>query len=188
MNNLILLGIQGSGKGTQAKILVEKYGFKIFETGGELRSIAKTDTELAKRIKSIIESGNLVDSETIMDLVENFLNENKESNIIFDGIPRNIDQYNAFTKLEEKLQLKTRVVNFDLSDDKALARLLKRAEIENRSDDTPEVISKRIEIFHTQTKPLLSNFAKSHEVYHVNADQDIEAIHLELVSKLKLND
>ncbi len=187
LKNIILLGIQGSGKGTQARKLATEYGYQIFETGGELRSIAKTKTPLGKKIATIINSGNLVDSETIMELVENFVHEQEGRPILFDGIPRNKDQYDAFIQLEAKLKLQTHIINFDLSDQKAKERITSRAKTENRADDTQEAIEKRISIFHSQTKPLLNEFAKSHEVVHINADQSIDDIYKELKSKINLN-
>ncbi len=187
VHNLIFLGVQGSGKGTQAKKLLADYGYKMFETGAELRKIAKSDTELGRKIAHIINGGNLVDANTIMELVSDFITNNSQDKIIFDGVPRNQEQYDAFLALEQKLQLQTTVVNFDLDDQTAIQRLLKRASIENRADDTPQAIQKRIQIFHTQTKPLLDQFANSHQVIHVNANQDIDAIYTELLSKLNLN-
>jgi adenylate kinase len=75
MNDLILVGIQGSGKGTQARILAEKFGYQIFETGGELRVMAKEESELGKKVKEITERGDLVPNEIVMEIVENFLNK-----------------------------------------------------------------------------------------------------------------
>ncbi|MBI4231908.1 nucleoside monophosphate kinase, partial [Candidatus Peregrinibacteria bacterium] len=84
--DLILFGIQGSGKGTQGKILAERYGLKIFETGGALRALAQEDSELARKVKSIIEAGHLVPNEVVMEIVEDFMNKQEASSpILFDG-------------------------------------------------------------------------------------------------------
>jgi len=183
--HLILLGIQGSGKGTQAKLLLDQ-GYKLFETGAQLRSIAKEDSELGKEIKAIIESGNLVSDELVCRLAANFIDSNKDSYIIFDGIPRNKSQYEAVVPMLQEKKVDFKVINFELDSDTAKKRMMKRAEIENRTDDTPEIMEKRIQIFLENTKPLLDEFSKVTEVINIDASQSIESVNIEVHNKLGL--
>jgi adenylate kinase len=183
--HLILLGIQGSGKGTQARLLLE-HGYKLFETGAQLRLIAKEDSDLGKEVKSIIESGNLVSDELVCRLAANFIDSNKGSRIIFDGIPRNIQQFNAVVPMLQEKNLEFSILNFELDKQTAIERMLKRAEIENRTDDTPEIMEKRIEIFQNDTLPLLDEFRKITNVFSVDASQSIEKVNQDVHKALNL--
>ena len=100
MIDLILVGIQGSGKGTQGKLLAEKFGYKIFETGGALRAIAKEDSALGHKVKEITERGDLVPNEIVMEIVEHFFaGISSEVPVIFDGIPRSEEQRQSLENL-----------------------------------------------------------------------------------------
>jgi len=183
--HLIFLGIQGSGKGTQAKLLLDK-GYKLFETGAQLRSIAREDSELGKEVKSIIESGNLVSDELVCRLAANFIDSNKESFIIFDGIPRNKQQFDKVVPMLQEKKVNFKVINFELDADTAKQRMIKRAAIENRTDDTPEIMEKRIAIFKQSTQPLLEEFTKTTEVINIDASRSIEDVNTEVHNKLGL--
>ena len=183
--HLIFLGIQGSGKGTQAKLLLDK-GYKLFETGAQLRSIAQEDSDLGKEVKTIIESGNLVSDELVCRLAANFIDSNKESFIIFDGIPRNQKQFDKVVPMLQSKNIEFKIVNFQLDSDTAKKRMIKRAEIENRTDDTPEIMEKRISIFNESTKPLLNEFSKITDVINIDASQSIEDVNKEVHNKLSL--
>lgn len=123
----ILFGIQGAGKGTQGKILTEKIHGAYFEMGGELRRLSREDSELGRKVKSIIESGNLVPSEVVMEIVANFAkNAGKEQSVIFDGIPRNDIQDNLFRSLLESLGRNYTGIYFELPREQAEKRLLTR--------------------------------------------------------------
>jgi len=184
MNLLVLLGVQGSGKGTQAKLLAEKLNYQIFETGAECRKIAKLDTPLGREIKETINSGKLVSSVHIRKLIKEFLSKNTEPSIIFDGFPRNFEQLPTFLDIINEYNLNTKAIVFELSKEKSIERLLKRAEIENREDDTQEIIEKRISIFYNDTLPVIEKIKENYEVIEINADQSIENIHEELIKQL----
>jgi adenylate kinase len=184
--NLIFFGIQGSGKGTQAKLLAEKFGFKIFETGAELRTLAAQDNELGKKVKSIIEAGHLVSSELVLEIVENFVQNNLNNSVIFDGIPRNEDQNIAFKGILEKYNIQYTAIHFKLEKDEALKRLFKRAEIENRADDNEESINRRINIFYNDTLPIIESFQAIGKLVEVDASPSIEEIFTDLTKKLEL--
>lgn len=88
----MLVGIQGSGKGTQARLILDKFGYKLFDTGAELRKISASETELGAKIREIIEAGNYVPSEYIRDTISHFIAENSDSPILFDGPIRSKEQ------------------------------------------------------------------------------------------------
>ncbi len=185
MNDLILVGIQGSGKGTQARILAEKFGYQLFETGGELRSMAKEESELGKKVKEITERGDLVPNEIVMEIVENFLSKTPNAiPVIFDGIPRSDFQRISLEELLQQQGRKFSVLEVKLSEEESIRRMMKRAEIENRADDTPEVMKKRITNFYTHTQPLLD--AWKGRLISVDGDQGIEEVQAEILAKLKL--
>lgn len=184
--NLIFFGIQGSGKGTQAKLLAEKFNYVIFETGGELRKLASQNSELGKKVKSIIDAGHLVSSEVVMEIVENFLVQNKDKKIIFDGIPRNQDQQGILIDLLNSHNLEYLAVHFKLEKEEALKRLYKRAEIEGRADDNEESIQRRINIFYTETLPIIEQYQNQNHLMEIDASPSIEEIFSILTEKLEL--
>lgn len=183
--NLIFFGIQGSGKGTQAKLLAEKFNYVIFETGGELRKLASQDSNLGKKVKSIIDAGHLVSSDLVMEIVENFLVQNKDKKIIFDGIPRNQDQQTMFLELLNRHSIPYLAVHFKLEKEEALNRLYKRAEIEGRADDNEESIQRRINIFYTETLPIIEQYQELNHLMEIDASPTIEEIFEELSIKLQ---
>jgi len=137
MKDLILFGVQGCGKGTQGRILAEENGYKVFETGKELRAlIADENSELGKKIKEIVEGGNLVSDEVVIEIVENYVKDvpaepasasselrTGRQAIIFDGLPRKVSQKDLFEEVMEKYDRKPLAVMIHISDETALARL-----------------------------------------------------------------
>jgi len=178
--DLIFFGMQGAGKGTLGKQLSEKYGFQVFETGGELRKLSSEDSELGKKIKSIIEAGHLVSNEVVMEIVENFLDHLKPGvNVLFDGIPRKIEQANLLNALLEKHQRTYKALLIDIKKETALKRLTTRricakcktvypadyngtvcascdGELTTRSDDNADAIKTRLEAFENETVPAIN--------------------------------
>jgi adenylate kinase len=206
--DLILFGIQGSGKGTQGKILKERYNMAYFETGAELRRLAKEDSDLGKKIKEIIEAGHLVPNEIVMEIVENFLEKiPKEKNVIFDGIPRKMAQAETLDSLLKKHGREYKAVILELSEKVALARLTSRricpqckevypadykdnkckkcgAKLVTRSDDNEESIKVRIKAYFDETLPVINMYAKKGKLIKINGEQTIEEVSKELFEKL----
>ncbi|MGL5831439.1 MAG: adenylate kinase family protein [Candidatus Altimarinota bacterium] len=175
--DLFLCGIQGSGKGTQAKVLSEKYNFKIFEAGDELRKLAKQDSELGKKIKNVIEEGHLVSNEIIMEIVENFITHTPtDQQILFDGIPRKLVQKETFDALIEKLGRKIMGLQIIMPEEKTINRLIKRAQEQGRADDTIDVIRNRLAHFYEETVPVLEEYQEEGRLLQVNGDQSIEKV------------
>jgi adenylate kinase len=181
----VLFGIQGSGKGTQAKILQEKFGFAIFETGAQLRKLSASESELGKKIKSIIDAGHLVPSEIVIEIVRNFLNShNPNQAIIFDGVPRKIDQAIMFDQLMKEFKRDFSCVYFELSEEKAVERLLERG----RHDDNPESIKNRIHAFFNETLPMVDKYSEENKLAKINGDQTINEVATNLEATIKTND
>ncbi len=179
--NLVIFGIQGSGKGTQAKIMTDRYHLANFETGAELRRLAKEDSPLGKKIKKFTESGKLVPAEVIMQILDNFLSHAPHrQRIIFDGIPRNQKQQKAFDRIMRKWKRKFLAINITIPEEETVKRLLLRA----RHDDTPEVIRTRIKIFQKNTSPVIEKYRKNREVIDINGNQSIKKVAAEIAKKL----
>lgn len=125
--DIVLFGIQGSGKGTQSKFLTERYGLTYFETGSMLRRLATEDSELGKKVKTIIEAGHLVPTEVVMEIVADFLKKLPAgASALFDGIPRKKDQAEAFEAVLNAAHRAWTGVYIDLSKEEAMRRLLSR--------------------------------------------------------------
>lgn len=184
---LIFVGIQGSGKGTQAKLLAEKYGYTIFETGGELRKIAQTDTDLGKKIKDIMGRGDLVSNDIIMELVSHFMDTIETGKkVIFDGIPRSDEQRVTLEELLAEKGKEFKAIEISISDEEAFIRLKSRAEIEGRADDTPEIIKKRIQNFYNFTQPLLEAWREKGRLVSINGEQSIEKVQSDILEGINL--
>lgn len=171
--DLILFGIQGSGKGTQAKILAEKYGFSIFETGAELRKIRAEDSELGHTVREIIDRGDLVTNSIVMEIVENFLkNISAETRVLFDGLPRSFEQKETFDALLKTKNREAQGIFLTVPRDEAIARMLERG----RADDTQEVIERRLQNYETETLPVIEAYEQEGKMTRVNGFQPIEAV------------
>lgn len=208
MKDLILFGVQGSGKGTQGRILVEKDGYMLFETGKELRAlISDESSELGQKIKGIVEAGNLVSDEVVIEIVENFMSKlNEEQAVIFDGLPRKLTQKDLFEEVMEKYGRAPVAVLIDITDEEALRRLgnrwmskstgkiyagkeaaLKECDEEDvyqRADDVPEAIKTRLENYHQETQPVIDWYSKQDRMITVSGEQDVEKVTEELMQKL----
>ena len=180
--DIVLFGIQGSGKGTQARMLAAEFGYILFETGGALRAIAATDTELGRQVKSIINSGHHVSPEIVMDVVKAAVKGcPKDRPIIFDGIPRNMDQMEPFDKVVKEAGRDFRCVEIIVDEEAAVQRILKRADIEGRADDaSEESIRRRMQLFHEKTEPVIEAYRSRGIVVDVKGEGDVEKVYKRL--------
>lgn len=159
------MGPPGAGKGTQAKGIAEHYGIPAISTGDIFRGISKADaataSELAKQVKEIMNSGGYVSDEITNQIVAERLGEpDAADGFLLDGYPRTAGQVDALDQMlaENDTRLDA-VVSLEADQDELVARLLKRAEIEGRSDDNEETIRRRQEIYVAQTADLLKVYA-----------------------------
>ena len=182
--DLVFFGIQGSGKGTQAKMLSADQNYDIFEAGGELRKIAASGTELGETVKSYMHVGELVPHEIIMNVVEEAIsNRSPDQKIIFDGIPRDLDQMQDFNSIMEKLGRSFCCVHITLGEEEAVRRILKRAETEGRADDAKEeTVRKRMSTFLDKTMLVIKEYERQNKVYDVDGQGTVEDIYKRIVS------
>jgi adenylate kinase len=186
--NLLLLGPQGSGKGTQAKLISRTYGIPQVATGDMIREIKELDTELGRRVREIYDRGDLVDDATIVELIESRLDRGDTiPGFILDGFPRNTAQAEALDALLSRLGRDLDIVfELQVADREVLLeRLAGRAAEEGRTDDTPEAIRKRLEIYDRETAPLVEYYRSTRgNVVGIHADATVESVFAEIRAAL----
>jgi adenylate kinase len=158
--NILLLGPQGSGKGTQADRIAAEYGIPHIASGDMLRAAIAAGTPLGVQVKPIYEAGELVPDEIMVGLIRERLEEpDTADGFVLDGFPRTIRQAEALDATLRKIgQELTVVFALQVPDEICVERLLGRAQIEGRPDDTPEAIRTRLEIYHRETKPVIEHY------------------------------
>ena len=182
MKDLILVGKQGSGKGTQGKFLIQDFGYKLFETGQALRNIGQSGTPLGNKVLEITQRGDLVPNEIVMEIVEEFLKDtDADTPILFDGIPRSEPQRISLEALLQKFGRTFEVLEITLSNETAIKRMMGRG----RSDDTPEAIAKRLENFEEHTRPLIDTWKSQGKVFEVSGEQEIEEVNALIQNHLR---
>lgn len=157
MFNLILFGLPGSGKGTQSEKIAEKYNFAHISTGDILRSEIKKKSEKGLKVQAIIERGELVSDKLLLEILDCVLEKYTDfDGLIFDGFPRTLVQAKDMNRmLAGKNNSVGLVLALEVDEEEVIKRLLKRAELEGRKDDTEDVIRNRMKVYHSQTKPLI---------------------------------
>jgi adenylate kinase len=158
--NLLLLGPQGSGKGTQGKRISAEYGIPQISTGEMLRAAVASGSSLGYQVKPILDRGELVPDALIVDLIRERLDEpDAAEGFVVDGFPRTMAQADALDSLLREIGRELTVVfALEVSDEISTERLLKRAREEGRADDTPEAIRTRLDLYHRETKPLIEHY------------------------------
>lgn len=181
INKILILGPQGSGKGTQASRLSQKLGIPALSMGQLLRDEVTLGGPLGEKIAEIINAGNLVSDEVALDVLKKRLQlPDAEQGYILDGYPRNIKQYEAYKTFD----VPTAVLVITVPKEETMARLASRAALEGRVDDTPELIEKRLNIYEADTKPVVDIYRElgvMREVNGIGTQDEVEAnIHLML--------
>jgi adenylate kinase len=185
--NLLVLGPQGAGKGTQSARISSEYGIPHIATGDMFRALDET-TELGRRVKTIMDAGELVPDEVTIAMIRDRLSEpDAESGFVLDGFPRNVAQAEA---LDDMLGGIGRVLDailfFDVPDSIGMERALSRARIEGRSDDTAEAIARRLAVYHEQTEPIVEHYRATGKLVPLHADQSVEAVWNEISEALQV--
>jgi adenylate kinase len=178
MFNLVIFGPPGAGKGTQSLQIAEKYSLAHISTGDIFRSEIKNETPLGLKVKSIIEKGELVPDELLIDLLRAAMHKYVDiKGFIFDGFPRTLRQA---ADLDDLLKEDSEKVNLTLAleveDQELITRLLIRAEREGRKDDTREVIANRLNVYQKQTSPLIDYYKKQGKFKSVLGQGTIDEI------------
>ena len=168
--NIVLFGPPGAGKGTQAKLICEKYFLNHLSTGDLLRKESSKETSLGIQIKNTINDGKLVSNETTIELIKQFINENKNNNkgFLFDGFPRNKKQAELLDHLMESINEKILcVILLNVNEDVLKERIMNRSTTEGRSDDNMETLSKRLHTYSSETEPLIEYYSSQNLVRKV---------------------
>jgi adenylate kinase len=167
MFNIALFGPPGAGKGTQSKMLIEKYNLAYISTGDILREEMSKGTELGKRAKTVIERGELVSDDIIVQIIEKKIKANPEvSGFLFDGFPRTVIQAYILEGLLLKLNTSLScMISLEVPEEELMKRMMERAKKENRTDDTKEVIKNRLKEYHNKTVPV-AEFYKEKGIYY----------------------
>jgi len=173
---IIIFGPPGAGKGTQAKLISEKYGIPHLSTGEIFRSAIKNKTPLGKEVKSILDAGDLVPDDKVVALVEEELKNKKyDDGYILDGFPRTVPQAKAFDAiLDKKDKSLDAFLQLEVPEDELVERILSRGE--GRSDDTPEKVKNRLAVYYDETEPVLNYYKKQSVVQSINGVGSIDEI------------
>jgi adenylate kinase len=185
--NVLLLGPQGSGKGTQARRIADEYGIPHIATGDMLRGAIAAGTPLGQKLKPILESGALVSDDLMIELIRNRLEEpDTEAGFILDGFPRTWPQAQALDDMLKEIGRELDVAfELQITDDVSTKRLLKRAHEEARADDTPEVIAERLDTYHRETEPLVEHYRTRGNLVGIHADRTIDQVFSEIQEALE---
>ncbi|PYP14828.1 MAG: adenylate kinase [Gemmatimonadetes bacterium] len=179
---VLLLGAPGSGKGTQGKIVAERLGLPKITTGDILRAAVRAETPLGLQAKKYMDDGKLVPDAVILSLIkEELAKPEAKEGAVFDGFPRTAAQAELVdTTLGERGQRLSKVLLLDVPEEELLQRLTARAAQENRSDDTPEAIRTRLQVYQRDTAPLVAHYAQRGIVHRVPGTGTIEEIATEI--------
>ncbi len=184
--NVIFLGPPGCGKGTQAKLLVERRGMVQISTGDMLRSEVSAATELGLEAKRFMDAGHLVPDDVMIGMIKNRLRSGDiGQGFILDGFPRTVEQARHLEEVLDGLELTVdRVLYMSVPDDVLIERLARRAEVEERVDDAREVITKRLEVYLEQTLPVVDWYRARSVLREIDGDRPIEAVAAEVASQI----
>jgi len=209
---IILFGPPGVGKGTQAKLLVEEFHSTHISTGDLLREAVKNQTALGVKAKSFMDAGNLVPDEVMIGLIEEVLRSDEaQQNFILDGFPRTVPQANALDVLFEKLDIRLDAVfSLEVDTEEIVRRLDQRrmcrscgriyttsrigpdarkcphcgGELYQREDDKPGPVRRRLEVYQTQTRPLIEYYRESERLVPVDGMDEIGFVHKQILDFL----
>jgi len=187
--NILVLGPQGSGKGTQAQRIKAMYGVPHIATGDMIREMKELPTDLGRELNAVYDRGDLVSDELMIRLIRDRLSRGDTvAGFVLDGFPRTMPQAEALDDLLRELGREIDVVfDFQVPDREVLLqRLLRRAAEEARSDDTPEAIERRLELYDRETAPLVEYYRSTRgNVVGVHADRTVDEVFHEIEQSLE---
>lgn len=183
---LLIIGAPGAGKGTQASSIADHYGVPAISTGDIFRANIKGGTELGKKVKAILDAGDLVPDEVTDEIVVDRLGQSDAANgFLLDGYPRNLHQVSALDSyLSGHGQALDAVISLEVDPELLTARLLKRAQIEGRPDDNEETIRNRMAVYSSQTEPLIDHYREADLLVPVDGIGEIAEVRGRIVSAL----
>ena len=181
---LLLIGAPGAGKGTQAQRLAERFGITHISSGDLLRQHVRDQTALGRTIKSYVEAGDLVPDAVVMDMLRKpTVAATENGGYVLDGFPRTVEQAEAVFPTARALGVEVQAaVHLDVAREELVRRLLAR---QRGSDDTEAVIEHRLQVYLDKTVPLLEYYAGREWMFTVDGSQPPDAVHAEILSRLK---
>jgi adenylate kinase len=179
---ILLLGAPGSGKGTQGKILAARLGLPKITTGDILRAAVQTRTPLGLEAKKFMDDGKLVPDTVILSLIkEELAKPDAQQGAVLDGFPRTAAQAELVDRtLAERSQRLNHILLLDVSEEELIRRLTARAAQEGRSDDTPQAVRTRLQVYQRDTAPLIAHFAQRGIVHRVPGTGTVDEIATEI--------
>ncbi|MDL2251391.1 adenylate kinase [Odoribacter sp. OttesenSCG-928-J03] len=182
MLNIALFGPPGAGKGTQAKRIAAKYNLEHISTGEIIRKEIASGSDLGKIAEEIINNGHLLSDEFVVELLEESLNRETNTNgFLFDGFPRTEAQAHILDDmLREKGSDLRCLINIEVPFEVLLHRMMKRAEVEGRPDDTQEVITNRFKVYTEKTKPVENYYKRKGMCFDINGDRNMDDVFEEI--------
>jgi adenylate kinase len=186
--NVLLLGVQGAGKGTQAKRIAAEYGLAYIGTGEMLRDAIVRETELGLRVKPIYERGDLVPDELMIGIIRDRLEgPDAVDGFVLDGFPRTLAQADALDEMLLEVERSLSIVfELQIPEEDAIARLQRRAQEDGRSDDTPEAIGRRITRYRQETEPLVAHYRSRGILVGIHAERSINEVFAEIQASLEM--
>ena len=183
---ILLMGPPGAGKGTQAARLIEKYGIPQISTGDMFRAAIKNETPLGVEAKKYIDAGQLVpDSVTVGIVRDRLVKDDCKSGFILDGFPRTTAQAVSLDAILKELGISLdAVLNLNVPTEELVKRISERAVLENRADDNPETVQKRLAVYDESTKPLIDYYRNSGLYEEINGLQDVDAVFADIIKAL----
>jgi adenylate kinase len=185
--NILLLGPQGSGKGTQAKKISEAYEIPHVATGDMFRAAIAAESDLGRQVAPLLASGQLVPDDVTIALIRERLSEDDaQDGFVLDGFPRNIAQAEALDAMLDEIDRPlSAVLLLELSDDTARERLGKRAVLEGRADDQPDAIERRLRTYHSETEPVVDHYLATGKLVKMHAERPIDEVWAEIEDTLE---
>ena len=186
MKKIVLLGPPGCGKGTQSKLLVEKNKFIQLSTGDLLRSeTSNSNSDLGKKVKYLMESGELVPDDIVIDIIVNKVEEHKNKSIVFDGFPRNLKQAEVLDSSLENVSVKLDhailfQIDFKILEERINNRISETKGSEQRKDDNTETLLNRIEVFKTSTLPIVRYYEDKGIISKIDGMQKVNEVYAKI--------
>jgi len=186
---IVIMGAPGSGKGTQAALIVKELGLDHVSTGDLLRAAVASGSELGKKAKEVMDRGELVSDQIVLGLLEERLTGTEnEAGFILDGFPRNLAQASALDELLERIGKPVdEALQIDVDEEQVVERIAKRAALEGRSDDTEETVRNRLKVYGELTAPVVDYYAQKGILSRVLGDGTIEEVFQRIRAVLQIS-
>lgn len=185
----LFFGPQGSGKSTQGQRLAEKLGLPFFDTGHELRELAKEKNATGRELDQAMKKGELVDDHTLQLVISQYLaRHNVSRGMVMDGYPRTLEECQTLNKLADYHEWQILVIYITVSDQTVTIRITKRAVSENRADDASEIVAKRLETFKRETVPVIDYYRSNGRLLEIDGEPPVDQVTVLLYAALNINE